>query len=133
LKLSNTLRAGYYTRDATTTAPRVNAAAGTPLSAIRVTRARPSLDSETLTVSNLTTATADFTTGPLGHTLVAGLELGYDDADTKRFGFTGLPTASLFDPDPNAGVGTPRGLTTDTSAEATTVGVYAFDQIKLTD
>ncbi|HYI71523.1 MAG TPA: TonB-dependent siderophore receptor, partial [Skermanella sp.] len=133
LKVSNTLRAGYYTRDATTTAPRVNAPIGTALSAIRVTRSRPSLDSETLTVNNQTTATANFTTGPLGHTLVAGVELGYDDTDTKRFGFTGLPTASLFDPDPNAGVGTPRGLTTDTSADATTVGVYAFDQIKLTE
>ncbi|MGF7209430.1 catecholate siderophore receptor [Skermanella aerolata] len=133
LKVSNTLRAGYYTRDATTTAPRVNAPIGTPLSAIRVNRSRPSLDSETLTVNNQTTATANFTTGPLGHTLVAGVELGYDDTDTKRFGFTGLPTASLFDPDPNAGVGTPRGLTTNTSADATTVGVYAFDQIKLTE
>ena len=133
LKLSNTLRAGYYTRDATTTAPRVNAVVGTPLSAIRVTRSRPSLDSDTLTVNNQTTATADFNTGPLGHTLVAGLELGYDDADTKRFGFTGLPTASLFDPDSNEGVGAPRTLTTNTSAEATTVGVYAFDQIRLTD
>jgi catecholate siderophore receptor len=91
------------------------------------------VDSDTLTVSNQTTVTADFTTGPLGHTLVAGLELGYDDADTKRFAFSGLPAASLFDPDPNAGVGTPRTLTSDTSAEATTVGVYAFDQIKLTE
>jgi catecholate siderophore receptor len=133
LKLSNTLRAGYDTRDATTVAPRVNAPIGTPLSAIRVTRGRPSLDSDTLTVSNQTTMTADFTTGPLGHTLVAGLELGYDDADTKRFAFSGLPAASLFDPDPNAGVGTPRTLTSDTSAKATTVGVYAFDQIRLTD
>ena len=41
------------------------------------------------------------------------------------------PACSI--PIPNAGVGTPRTLTTDTSAEATTVGVYAFDQIKLTD
>ena len=44
-----------------------------------------------------------------------------------------MPTASLLDPDPNAGVGTPRTLTSDTSAEATTIGVYAFDQIRLTE
>ncbi|WP_158044993.1 TonB-dependent receptor [Skermanella pratensis] len=133
LKLSNTLRAGYYSRDATTTAPRVNAAAGTPIPAIRVVRSRPSLESDTWTVNNNATATATFDTGPIGHTLVAGVELGYEDVETRRFGFTGLPTAALFDPDPNAGVGTPRNLTSDTSANASTFGVYAADRIALTD
>ena len=41
LKLSNTFRTGYYTRDATTTAPRVTAVAGTPLSEIRSRGAGP--------------------------------------------------------------------------------------------
>ena len=133
LKLSNTLRAGYYTRDATTTAPRVNASSRDAPSAIRVTRS-PSQpgqrDADRQQPDDGDGRFHDRAARPYsGRRVRAWFDVPIPSASASP----DWPTASLFDPDPNAGVGTPRGLTTDTSAEATTVGVYAFDQIKLTD
>jgi catecholate siderophore receptor len=133
LMLSNVLRAGFYNRDATATAPRVTAAAGTPLEATTITRGRPSLDSQTTTVTNLTTATATFATGPVGHTVVGGVELGYEDIAIKRFSYPGTPAASLLRPDPDTGAGLARSLTSDANTEATTIAAFASDRIALTE
>ena len=78
-------------------------------------------------------ATVKFDTGPVGHALVAGVELSREEQDNRNSAQTGnQPQADLYNPNPGqlplgpmpANTGIPN------HAKADTLAVYAFDTLK---
>lgn len=83
--------------------------------------------------ANQTDLTADFTTGPVDHTGVTGLELSRENQDNRNSAQTAnQPQTDVFNPNPNALplgpmppiTGVPNEVTVDTLA------LYAFDTLK---
>ena len=52
----------------------------------------------TTSANNVTDVVTRFETWGFKHTLVTGLELGWETSDSTTFSFTGVPTASLLHP-----------------------------------
>ncbi len=111
---------------------------GTPLSQILVYRDRPSSEGTNTYLTNHTDVTANFTTGPLSHVLVAGVEAARETSDLVRFnnedqGADGIAPTPLLAPDPHeAFPGTQTLLDSIPSTTSDTVGIYAIDTVKLT-
>lgn len=90
-------------------------------------------DQENDILTNQSTVTADFSTGVLAHTLVAGVEL--TNEKQVNYGYAAsnaLPSANLYHPDVNLPVSVAlarNGVFNDASTN--TQSVYAFDTIKL--
>ena len=136
LRVRNTLRLSMINRGSIVSAPRIvgTPAPGTPLSQILVSRGGAQRDQTDTNVTNTTDVVYKFSTWGLKHTLVAGLEAGHETSDVTRHGFTGIPNTALDDPDnfPSlAGMG--RAKNFDGSSSATSVGVYAVDELALTE
>ena len=112
VSISNTLRYADYTDTDVFNAPNFAYAnssgaptAATPLAAVLVGRDSPSSIGHRTNLINQTDVVANFATGPVSHTLVAGLEFGREHDDTVRlvnpFGTAGETAATaLLDPDP---------------------------------
>jgi catecholate siderophore receptor len=135
VRLRNTLRYAVYQRDHSITAPRIagNPAPGTPLSAITVNRGRPTRDREDTILTNQTDVIVKFDTWRFNHTLVAGLELARETAESTTFTIGNTPTATLLNPNPFpdlSAVTRTRNQITDTTAYS--VGLYAVDEMALT-
>lgn len=82
-------------------------------------------------VYNQTDLIANFYTGPIGHQLLAGLELGYDDYENQAYARPNLPVVWLPSPLQQAGnTITVRG--NFVNARATTVAPYLSDTITFT-
>ncbi len=77
--------------------------AGTPLSQILVCRDRPSADGVVRTAMSNTQLTYKAVTGPLSHTLVAGIEVDHETLDQVRFAnqMSAIAPTPLLDPNPN--------------------------------
>ncbi|HEY2658976.1 MAG TPA: TonB-dependent siderophore receptor [Caulobacteraceae bacterium] len=77
--------------------------AGTPLSQILVCRDRPGADGVVRTAMSNTQLTYKAVTGPLSHTLVAGVELDQETLDQVRFAnqMSAIAPTPLLDPNPN--------------------------------
>ncbi|MGH7316451.1 MAG: TonB-dependent receptor, partial [Candidatus Rokuibacteriota bacterium] len=136
VRLRNTLRLALIQRGSIVSPPRIvgSPAPGTPLSLISVSRAGTQRHQEDTSVVNTTDLVVKFDTWGLKHTLVAGVEASRETSDVKRHAFTGVPNANLADPDnfPSpAGLGRTKNF--DGSSAATSVGVYAVDEVALTE
>lgn len=84
-------------------------------------------------LTNQTDLVAKFNTGFLGHTVAAGMELSREKRDHYRTMITGDDRVNLGSPSPNpVNPGVLAPTTAWTSTEATTTGIYAADQIKIT-
>jgi catecholate siderophore receptor len=144
LSVTNTVRYASYWSNFRVTAPTfANDFAGgppvpgTPLGDILVYRDRPSSEGLQTYFTDHTDVTGRFDTGPLTHTLVSGVEVGRQVTDYMRFdnGFEGpdgiAPTLLLS---PDAGEKAPDQHTVVSRPKTTSdiVGVYATDQIHLT-
>jgi catecholate siderophore receptor len=80
-------------------------APGTPLDGLLIGRDAPASAGHRTNLTNQTDLTADFATGPISHTLVAGTELSREHDNSIRFvnpfGAPGeTPPTSLLNPDP---------------------------------
>jgi catecholate siderophore receptor len=76
-------------------------------------------------------AKAQFDTGFINHTLVAGVEGGRETSDPTRFNYSGGPGTSLLTPDEEedfSGTASPK---TEIVTTAYSVGLYAIDTLKL--
>jgi len=127
-RFRNQTRYGRTTRNFIVTKPEYTAGATT------VTRNSRSRDSEDTILVNQSDLTSEFDTGFISHTLVTGVELSRETSENRSRGpNTGSsPPADLFNPnpgDPFSVVPTFTGARTE--AEADTVGIYAFDTMKL--
>jgi catecholate siderophore receptor len=133
LTLRSQFRFGNYQRSIRATEPQI--LAGTPsstlVSALRINRNQITAESTERILENQTDVTARFTTGPIEHTAVAGIEISREDSKPVRTAFTGVPTTTLVAPNPDdAFAGTPR-TTSATRSTVDTRGVYALDTLKL--
>lgn len=129
-KFRNLTRYGETTRNFIVTKPEFTAGAST------VTRANRSRDSEDSILLNQSDLTSKFDTGFINHTLVTGIELSRETSENRaRAPTTGsLPAADLFNPnsgDPFSVNPAYSGARTD--AEVGTIGIYAFDTLKLSE
>lgn len=136
VRLRNTLRLALIQRGSIVSPPRIvgSPAPGTPLSLINVSRAGTQRRQQDTSVVNTTDLVVKFNTWRLKHTLVAGVEASRETSDVTRHGFSGVPNANLADPDnfPSlAGLGRTKNF--DGSSAATSVGVYAVDEVSLTE
>jgi catecholate siderophore receptor len=136
IKLRNTLRYAFYTREHEITAPRILGAPapGTPLDQITVVRNRPTREREDSILADQLDMIFTFDAGLLKHTLVAGVEVSRETADSTTFTFTNVPNANLDHPNPFDDSGA-MGRTTNqiTSTTAIGAGIYLIDQIALTN
>ncbi|MGQ0531497.1 MAG: TonB-dependent receptor [Caulobacteraceae bacterium] len=73
-------------------------------------------------------------TGAIGHSVLAGLDVGRQDTDNTRVpNFTGLPTVNVANPTTTATGVIPSPLQTDNHVEANVAALYLQDQIALSD
>jgi len=107
---------------------------GTPAGSVWVLRDRPSSKGTITTMINNADATAKFETGPLQHTMVAGVEVDREVADLRRFTNQNgviLPVP-LLDPDPfEAFPGTQTVIRQMPVTKTATVGAYVNDTIDI--
>ena len=90
------------------------------------------------TINNQTDLNADFATGVVRHSAVAGLELAHDRQPsytaTDLFANGRPPVTDLFNPDPTQAYAPAIARTGATSeARSNSAAVYVFDTIKLTN
>ncbi len=121
--VSNTLRYGDYTALNRLNAPNFGYSgspgapgADTPLASVLVGRDSPASQNHRTNLTNQTDITANFRTGAISHTLVAGTEFSRERDDMLRFvnpfGTSGeTPATPLLAPDPTATAMTPLGET----------------------
>ena len=136
LRLRNTFRFAYYSREATVSPPRIVGTPGTftPLSDIQVSRAGTARDTEDTNITNATDVIVKFPTGPFKHTLVAGVEVGYENSDVRRWAFNNVPNATLIDPNPRPDLSAMTRLLNFTGdTDAFSFAVYAVDELAITE
>jgi len=135
-RLRNTLRLALIERGSLISIPAIvgTPSPTTPLGAILVSRTgtqRAQLDQSVL---NTTELVVKLDTWRFKHTLVGGVEASRETSDVRRYTFTGVPTTSLTNPDPFANLsGMRRAKNFDGSSAATSVGVYAVDEMAITE
>ncbi len=107
-------------------------APGTPLSSIYVSRNELyGTGLETL-IDNQTDMTAKFTTGPLNHTLVAGIEFTRETSDPNRdTTIAPFSTTSLLNPNPNQTYNANSYFASQTKTTAYSQAIYVVDTIEL--
>lgn len=138
LTFRNQVRYGNYTRDARITEGQIRTTVtggpvtlATPLDQIAVNRNQITVNSSETFLYDQMDMTAHFQTGRIRHTLVAGVEGGRETSDPIRTTFTGVPTTSLLNPNPDqpfAGVG---AISSNVDTTALSVGAYVIDTVKL--
>jgi catecholate siderophore receptor len=136
VRLRNTLRLAMIDRGSLVSIPAIvgTPAPGTPLTAIQVSRTGTQRSQQDTSVINTTDLVVKFNTWMFKHTLVAGLEASRETSDVQRYTFTGVPNTSLINPDNSpdlAGMGRVKNF--NGSSSATAVGVYAVDEMAITE
>jgi catecholate siderophore receptor len=102
-----------------------------PLSALTVSRHVIALSSQETILDNQTNATIRFSTGPVTHTLVTGIEVARQTSDPTRYSFPATVT-SLLDPSLSIPAFTLSPTTTSISGNIiNNYGIYAVDTLGL--
>ena len=132
ISLRNQFRYARYNRDAQITEARMptGITLTTPLSSINVGRQQIAVDSLETFLQNQTDITATFSTGAVQHDLVGGIELGRETSDPTRFAFTGVPTTSLLNPNPNQPFAGTSAVSSRVKTAAISFGSYILDTAK---
>jgi catecholate siderophore receptor len=134
LKLRSTLRYANYHLDQEAVAPRIVGAPtpATPLESILVNRGIVARDREDSIFAFQTDLVARFDTWFMKHTLTAGVEYDLENADVSNFTMTGVPQATLVNPNMFPDISTIRKtLNTKANTTASTVSFYVVDEIAL--
>ncbi len=127
LALRNQARFGESTRNSLVSSPRFASPNSTT-----ITPNSPSWITYDKILDNQTDVTASFKTGPLGHSLVAGVNLSTEVNTRRTRTTTGTPPTDLFDPDPyREFTGTITENPSRGKVTGRTVGLYAFDTVTL--
>ena len=130
VRIANTTRYGYSTRDSIYSAPRFVANNSTQITP--QTQSRDTVDKILLNQSNLF---AKFTTGSVRHDAIAGLELSKERSRNQLRTITAGSSTDLFDPDPTRPWdGTVVDIPGEVvRAKAATVAAYVFDTAHLSE
>ncbi|HJW40674.1 MAG TPA: TonB-dependent receptor, partial [Rhizomicrobium sp.] len=133
LSLRDQLRYGHYQRAYQATDPTIAAVipAGTPLSAISVTRTMRGGFSTETTLDDQFDLTAHFAALGLDHTVVTGLEASRMTSDPTVLKFAGVPSTNLIDPDPFQPFAGTTSLKSVVRASVETLAAYAVDTMKI--
>jgi catecholate siderophore receptor len=136
IRLRNISRLAFYKREGIVSPPRIvgTPAPGTPLANVVVSRTGAGREQEDLTFINQTDAILKFSTFGLKHTLVTGVELGWESSVVQRYTFQNVPNTSLVNPDPRPDLGRMNRVTNfrgDT--DAFSFALYAVDELALLD
>jgi len=135
LRFRSTLRFALIDRGSLASIPAIVGTPGSlPLSAIQVSRTgiqRSQLDTSVL---NTTEVVAKFDAWRFKHTLVAGFDASRENSEIRRYTFTGVPSTELINPNPDASLAAMgRVKNFDGTSGATSVGVYAVDELAITE
>ncbi len=130
--ISTRLRYAIYDRDFRISEPVLadGTTEGQPLDTVMVKFNMWSGPSEETALLSQTDVRAEFSTGSLGHTLVAGVELGRETSDPVFRNSLGVPNVSLLHPDPTrefTATNTYARLIADTSGES--FALFAVDTV----
>lgn len=136
--LRNTTRAGRSVLDQVITGPSGTVSATTPPSAWTATRSRQPRWQENIIITNQTNVNSTFNIGNMENTLSTGVEFIYEEQTTRGFATGAAGTqapANLYNPNPNDPV---TGMTmarngADSKGDTFTIGLYAFDTLKLSE
>jgi catecholate siderophore receptor len=136
VRLRNTLRLALIDRGSLVSIPAIvgTPTPSTPLTQINVSRTGTQRSQQDRSVLNTTELIAKFETWGLKNTLVSGVEASHETSDVQRYTFTGVPITELVNPNnyPNlAGMGRVKNF--NGSSAATAVGVYAVDELAITE
>jgi catecholate siderophore receptor len=136
IKFRSTLRFALVDRGSLISVPAIvgTPGPGDPLSTIQVSRTGIQRSQVDTSVLNTTEVVAKFNTRRFKHTLVAGFDASRENSDVRRYTFTGVPNTELLNPnaDPDlSGMGRVKNF--DGSSGATSVGVYAVDEMAITE
>ncbi|NYZ12483.1 TonB-dependent siderophore receptor [Azospirillum sp. RWY-5-1] len=135
VSLRNQFRYGESTRFNIVTIPRFPTGTTTAFPpGTQVNRGQNFRDSLNTLLVNQTDATFRFTTGPVAHTMVAGMEVARETYKNKGISLVGtVPSTSLYNPNPyGVAVGWAyNGSKTET--EGDTLAFYLLDTIKLNE
>jgi catecholate siderophore receptor len=130
----NTARYAYYTRNFRLSEPIISSPVGTPLSSVPVSLNIWSGKSTETMAWDQAEAVSHFDTGVLRHTLVTGLEGGYETSKPEFDNSSGVPTVPALNPDPhrtfNAASTFPRLIA---NTDGTSFAAYALDTVKFGD
>ena len=106
----------------------------TPLSAVMVNLNEYSGFSRETMLQNQTDLTARFSTGPITHSIVTGVEIGRETSAPTFNNSVGVPQKNLLDPNPDElFTATSTFPREKTDARATSLGLYAIDTLKLSE
>jgi catecholate siderophore receptor len=141
VKLQNTTRAGKTKQDYLLTSFMATGANLVLTGGMDAwTMARTNLtfkDQSNKIFTNQTTATKEFDTGAIKHTVVGGLELTSEKQTNYTLGATGgtaLPRTNIYHPDPHAAVNVTYARTgAQSNGNTDTQSLYLFDTAKLGD
>lgn len=134
--LRNISRYGRATVDRVLTGVNAPAAPSTDPATWTVARTRQRVDRENEILANQTNLTAEFATGGIKHSLSTGLELMYEKQSLPTFAVPAtivIPSANLYNPNSNVSLPIPMANGAFTNGHTSTVALYAFDTLKLTD
>jgi catecholate siderophore receptor len=126
LSLRNVTRYGRSSRDSIITAPRFVSDDSTDINRSAKTR-----DSVDRILANVTDLTATFSTGSIGHILLAGLELSSEESSNRTRSVSNGDPADLFNPDFNAPYTGTITVGDKTTVDADSAAVYLFDTLVL--
>ncbi len=132
LTLRSQSRYANYVRDAQITEPQLIAPVtpAMPLGAIAINRNEIAVRSVESYLTDQLDLTANFRTGRVQHTVVAGVEAAREISDPVRPKFTNGPVTGLLNPNPNdVFTGTPAP-STDVHTTANSAGVSLLDTLK---
>jgi catecholate siderophore receptor len=133
LSVANQTRYASYTRDAQITEAKIAAGVtpATPLDAIAVTRNQIAVNSGESLLQEQFDATLRLRSGPVRHTIVAGVEAGRETSDPTRLAFTGVPDTSLLQPNEHEAFAGASTITSRVQTSALSAGAYVLDTASL--
>jgi catecholate siderophore receptor len=135
VKLRNTLRYASYHLEQEAVAPRIagTPTESTPLSAITVNRGIVARDRTDDILANQTDFIITFDTWGLKHQVTTGVEFDRETTDVTNFTVTGVPTATLLDPNMFPDLSTIRRTVNSLSGTTAYTGsLYLVDEVSIT-
>ncbi|WP_367872302.1 TonB-dependent receptor [Luteolibacter sp. Populi] len=139
LKLHSATRVGRSVRDSVTSAPRfVNGVVppgsptGSTFPTTTLNRQFQSRDQIDETISHVTDLRFDFSTGPINHELIGGVELARENSTNYGRSAPAAPTTDLYHPtpwDPYTGSPVRNGAVSDATADS--YGFFLFDTAEI--
>jgi catecholate siderophore receptor len=136
IRFRSTLRFALIDRGSLVSIPAIVGTPGpaVPLGAIQVSRTGTQRSQVDTSVLNTTEVVAKFDTWRFKHTLVAGFDASRENSDVRRYTFTGVPNTELVNPNPDPNLSAMgRVKNFDGTSGATSVGVYAVDEMAITE